>query len=115
MSGVAEKQFARNVEVLVALGLVRCIPRRGRSTAYVIDLAVLAAFEACRCNADPLATTAELLPASTAPLFRVLNACQPLSDRDVRYLAAEVEAAGLTLTSLVDLIDARGWLFARAD
>ncbi|WP_146115982.1 hypothetical protein [Malikia granosa] len=236
MSGVGEKQAARNVEALVALGLVRRIPRQGRSTAYVIDLAALAAFETCRrdadqpaeprtpmsgvgadtldiCDADPghleppprtlatstpdihvhrtervligteggtearvpapepmddpvrveaipslppieslqagnplpaaaapqhagpateqpaapavqadpLATAAELLPAYTAPLFRALNARrvaagkQPLRDRDVRDLAAEAEAAGRSLASLVELIDARGWVFARAD
>lgn len=240
MSGVGEKQAARNVEALVALGLVRRMPRQGRSTAYVIDLAALAAFETCRrdadqpaeprtpmsgvgadtpdiCDvdpghweppprtlatstpdihvhrtervlksteggtearvpapepmdkpviagaapslppveslqaenlqpalaapqhdgpatelpaapaakpadqADPLATAAELLPAPTAPLFRALNARrvaagkQPLRDRDVRDLADEAEAAGRTLASLVELIDARGWLFARAD
>ena len=240
MSGVGEKQAARNVEALVALGLVRRMPRQGRATAYVIDLTALAAFETCRrdadqpaeprtpmsgvgadtldiCDADPghleppprtlatltpdihvhrtervligteggtearvpapesmservtaeavpslppveslqaenpqpapaaprhtgpatelpaapatkpadqadpLATAAELLPAPTAPLFQALNARrvaagkQPLRDRDVRDLAAEAEAAGRTLVSLVELIDARGWLFARAD
>lgn len=209
MSGVGEKQAARNVEVLVALGLVRRIPRQGRSTAYVIDLAALAAFETCRrdadqpaeprtpmsrvgadtpdiCDVDPghweppprtFATStpdihvhrtervlksteggtearvpalgpmdepvtveaapsippvdliptenpepaAEPLPPSTAPLFCALNARrvaagkQPLRDRDVRDLAAEAEAAGRTLASLVELIDARGWVFARAD
>lgn len=52
MSGVGEKQAARNVEALVALGLVKRIPRQGRSTAYVIDLAALAAFETCRRDAD---------------------------------------------------------------
>ena len=52
MSGVGEKQAARNVEVLVALGLVRRMPRQGRSTAYVIDLAALAAFETCRRDTD---------------------------------------------------------------
>lgn len=52
MSGVGEKQAARNVEALVALGLVRRMPRQGRSTAYVIDLAALAAFETCRRDAD---------------------------------------------------------------
>ncbi|WP_306546010.1 hypothetical protein, partial [Malikia spinosa] len=52
MSGVGEKQAARNVEALVALGLVRRMPRQGRSTAYLIDLAALAAFETCRRNAD---------------------------------------------------------------
>jgi hypothetical protein len=209
MSGVGEKQAARNVEALVALGLVRRMPRQGRSTAYVIDLAALAAFETCRRDADQpaeprtpmsgvgygtldigdadpghlepppqtLATStpdihvhrtervligteggtearvpapepmservtaeaipslppvdliptenpepaAEPLPPATDALFRGLNARrvaagkQPLRDRDVRDLAAEAEAAGRTLTSLVELIDARGWLFARAD
>ena len=52
MSGVGEKQAARNVEVLVALGLVKRLPRPGRSTAYVIDLAALAAFETCGRDAE---------------------------------------------------------------
>ena len=55
MSGVGEKQAARNVEALVALGLVKRMPRQGRSTAYVIDLAALAAFETCRRDANPAA------------------------------------------------------------
>ena len=52
MAGVGEKQAARNIETLVALGLVKRTPRRGRSTAYVIDLVALAAFETCRRDAE---------------------------------------------------------------
>ncbi len=69
-------------------------------------------------NPEP---AAEPLPPATDALFRALNARrvaagkQPLRDRDVRDLADEAEAAGRTLASLVELIDARGWVFARAD
>jgi len=52
MAGVGEKQAARNVETLVALGLVHRTPRLGRATAYVIDLVALAAFETCRRDAE---------------------------------------------------------------
>lgn len=38
-----------------------------------------------------------------------------LAQRDWLDLAAEAEKAGRTLDSLLDLMDARGWLFARAD
>lgn len=38
-----------------------------------------------------------------------------LAQRDWLDLAAEAQKAGRTLDSLLDLMDARGWLFARAD
>lgn len=38
-----------------------------------------------------------------------------LAQRDWLDLAAEAEKASRTLDSLLDLMDARGWLFARAD
>ena len=69
-------------------------------------------------NPEP---AAEPLPPATDALFRALNARrvaagkQPLRDRDVRDLADEAEAAGRTLASLVELIDTRRWVFARAD
>lgn len=48
LSGVSEKQAGRNVEALVALGLIARLPRAGRSTSYVIDLVALAQARNCR-------------------------------------------------------------------
>ncbi|PRD64862.1 helix-turn-helix domain-containing protein [Malikia granosa] len=48
LSGVSEKQAGRNIEALVALGLIARLPRAGRSTSYVIDLVALAQARNCR-------------------------------------------------------------------
>ena len=48
LSGVSEKQAGRNVEALVALGLIARLPRAGRSTSYVIDLVALSQAGNCR-------------------------------------------------------------------
>lgn len=48
LSGVSEKQAGRNIEALVALGLIARLPRAGRSSSYVIDLVALAQARNCR-------------------------------------------------------------------
>lgn len=48
LSGVSEKQASRNIETLVALGLIARLPRAGRSSSYVIDLVALAQARNCR-------------------------------------------------------------------
>lgn len=48
LSGVSEKQAGRNIETLVALGLIARLPRAGRSSSYVIDLVALAQARNCR-------------------------------------------------------------------
>lgn len=52
LSGVSEKQARRNVEALVALGLIARLPRAGRSSAFVIDLVALAQARNCRPGAE---------------------------------------------------------------
>lgn len=66
LSGVSEKQAGRNVEALVALGLVARLPRAGRSTSYLIDLVALAQARNCR-PSD--AAEAVDIPASTPDIF----------------------------------------------
>ncbi len=48
LSGVSEKQAGRNIEALVALGLIARLPRAGRSSSYMIDLVALAQARNCR-------------------------------------------------------------------
>ena len=66
LSGVSEKQAGRNVEALVALGLIARLPRAGRSTSYLIDLVALAQARNCR-PSD--AAEAVDNPASTPDIF----------------------------------------------
>jgi Helix-turn-helix domain len=66
LSGVSEKQAGRNIEALVALGLIARLPRAGRSTSYLIDLVALAQARNCR-PSD--AAEAVDNPASTPDMF----------------------------------------------